>query len=527
MSGWQMKIITAEAQRLMALAAEDAGLRADLRALAEAILAATEAPLPHDATPAPPPADAPPEESPSGAESAPADEAGVPHGPTAHGIARVGRAQAAEPLRELTFGRSRPSPAEIRYPPGATTRPVVTDADLPEIEARCRLKAEGARWVAACQRRIREGGGFQAEIAPEDREIVEWADRLTDCFCWTDPPDASQPADISSLDDVAGCFETLAEAIALIRDLLNDLGGHRGRFEQALPLIAEAQSALRAAVQAIHGPDDPQQLQVFEWLKETAARHHVYIRRFMRADDLANPTLWPNLLSRIEGVDAKSRRNHKRSRREGSWIDRLRSPLEPIREGKGTEQDWQTVFEAVEGMVSEGIPPSNREIRELLLPVIDDLPGRDDLPHGFQLVLREIDRFLATRPPPSGATVAHEPTAEVREARRLLEGRSVVLIGGICRRESQKLLRTTLGLKELIWIETKEHQSIGAFEPAIARPDVALVLLAIRWSSHAFGEVKQFCDRHDKPLVRLPGGYSPNQVAAQILAQCSGQLGGG
>ena len=109
----------------------------------------------------------------------------------------------------------------------------------------------------------------------------------------------------------------------------------------------------------------------------------------------------------------------------------------------------------------------------------------------------------------------------------MLEGRSVVLIGGICRRESQKLLKTSLGLSELIWIETKEHQSIGAFEFPIARPDVALVLLAIRWSSHAFGDVKQFCDRYGKPLVRLPGGYSPNQVAAQILAQCSEQLGGG
>ena len=48
-------------------------------------------------------------------------------------------------------------------------------------------------------------------------------------------------------------------------------------------------------------------------------------------------------------------------------------------------------------MVGEGVPPSDREIRDLLLPVIDDLPDRDDLPHGFQLVLREIDRYLATR----------------------------------------------------------------------------------------------------------------------------------
>jgi hypothetical protein len=101
------------------------------------------------------------------------------------------------------------------------------------------------------------------------------------------------------------------------------------------------------------------------------------------------------------------------------------------------------------------------------------------------------------------------------------------MIGGSCRRDAQEVLKAALGLKELTWVETREHQSIGSFEPAVARRDVALVLLAIRWSSHAFGEVKQFCDRYGKPLVRLPGGYNPNQVAAQILAQCSEQLGGG
>ncbi len=51
------------------------------------------------------------------------------------------------------------------------------------------------------------------------------------------------------------------------------------------------------------------------------------------------------------------------------------------------------------------------------------------------------------------------------------------------------------------------------------------MLLAIRWSSHSFGDVKRFCDRYGKPMVRLPGGYSPNQVAAQVLMQVSGQLG--
>ena len=53
---------------------------------------------------------------------------------------------------------------------------------------------------------------------------------------------------------------------------------------------------------------------------------------------------------------------------------------------------------------------------------------------------------------------------------------------------------------------------------------MALVIVAIRWSNHSFSDVKVFCDRHGKPMVRLPAGYNPNQVAVQVLAQCSGLL---
>jgi hypothetical protein len=163
-------------------------------------------------------------------------------------------------------------------------------------------------------------------------------------------------------------------------------------------------------------------------------------------------------------------------------------------------------------------------LRDVLLPVLDDIPERDDPSANFRLVLREIDRYLATRAgnPPTATTP--EPTAEVRRAAELLAGRSAVLIGGVRRPQSQEMLRRSLGLHELVWIATREHQAIRGFEATIARPEVAVVLLAIRWSSHSFGDVKQFCDRHGKPLVRLPGGYNPAQVAAQILAQCSEQL---
>ena len=51
MSAWEMKIIAAEAQRLLALAVQDAGLREELRALAEDILRATEGSPPGTTTP--------------------------------------------------------------------------------------------------------------------------------------------------------------------------------------------------------------------------------------------------------------------------------------------------------------------------------------------------------------------------------------------------------------------------------------------------------------------------------------------
>jgi hypothetical protein len=246
----------------------------------------------------------------------------------------------------------------------------------------------------------------------------------------------------------------------------------------------------------------------------------------MRADDPADPARWANLVARIEELGNRFQQSRRQAKQQKSRLGRLGYHRKLIGAGKGTPHDWLTIAKTVDEMIGDGLPPSNREIRELLLPIIDDLPELDDTPRGFAMFLREVDRYLATPVPSSNEELGRAPTAEQQEAARLLSGRSVVLIGGTRRPESQDALRTALGLQEVIWIETREHQSIGPFESFIARQDVALVLLAIRWSSHSFGDVKQFCDRYNKPLVRLPAGYHPNQVAAQILAQCSEQLRG-
>jgi hypothetical protein len=481
-------------ERLRVLAAEDPQLRAHLRHLAQAFLATTEA---AEAVEAAPPAE------------------------TASAVAEVAAVETEVPALLLGTGPA-PSAAER---PAWKTWSSVTDADLPLIQARCRIKAEGARWAAERERRLQAGAEFATEIEPKDREIIEKAKAIEGCFLWMNHSSGPSPEDLSLWDDVAGCFDTLAAGLALVGEILDDLDGNREVFEQSLDLLAEAHSALRVAIEHIDGSVDNDQKLVHNWLRATTREQQVFIQRYMRADDPADPTAWSSISERIEQLDLQLQKGRQQEKQQQARLNKIRYHLKSVRSGGGSDHDWKTIVDTVEAMIADGLQPSNREIRELLLPVVDNLPEMD-LPPGFQRALQELDRYLATRPSVV-AEVTQEPTAEVRGAAELLRGRNVVLIGGDRRPYAQEALRETFGLKELVWLDTREHQSIEGFEPYVARPDVAVVLLAIRWSSHSFGEVKDFCDKHGKPLVRLPSGYNPNQVAFQVLAQCGERLQAG
>jgi hypothetical protein len=510
MSDWMMKTIRAEARRLLELAAVDGELRTDLRTLAEEILAATVDPSTVMSASA------------SGREmhlqqttSTPAPQIAAILSEESRPILPPEQNLAAESLRELTLGRSRATTSGEPIESGQPAQTRIAEEDLASLEARCRRKAEAARWVAETQRRVRESGECQDASDPLNEEVAAWAGKLADGFYWMCSKQVSSSAEISILDDISGCFDTLAEGLALVQERQ----GQGKTIDQALEYLAEAQSAVRRGLQALDIAPDPDQVDTYEWIRATAARERVYLGRHMRADDLADPARWSSLLTRIE----EARCGHK-SPLQVSLLDRIRHHAQRIKQGSQGEEDWPLIQETVVGLIGDGMPPSNRELREILVPIIDDAADREDPPRVFRLVLREIDRYLASRLLPVASSFRHEQSAEVEEVARLLSGKSVVLIGGIRRRESQRMLRKLFGLNSLYWIETKEHQSVESFKPMIARFDVALVLLAVRWSSHGFGDARQLCERYHKPFVRLPGGYGPNQVAAQILAQVSEQL---
>lgn len=494
-------------QRLVEVAERDDELRQHLRVAAQEILTLTE-----------------PEQAESAAalsESEPIEAAVVRSAP----VLTVAQAAAAIKLDTgvLDVSAIRKDDDTGSAAPAAEFE--VADADLPLIEHRLRLKAEAARWSATRQRRFSDDADFYVEIEPVDREIIEQAKELPDCFLWMSHSSGPSPADLSLLEDLGGCFEVAADAVSLVRSCLGEESAGDGALDRALELMAEAQSALRAAVEDVgYNHDDKDQVRMFRWLRTMCRRPEHFIPRYMKNDDMADPIAWADLSERINQLDEQIEQRRQKAKHYKFRLNKIRYHLKNIMRDPDDHQlhDWRVIIETVDAMVSGGVPPSDINLRSLLMPVVDDLP-EVTLPDTVQQVLREIDRYIATRPT-SDSEGAVAPTEDVVAVRDLLRDSVVVLIGGDRRLPAQEALTDAFQLRALEWVATREHDSVATFEPHIARRDVAVVLLAIRWSSHSFGEVRHFCDRYNKPLVRLPGGYNPNQVALQILNQCGERL---
>jgi hypothetical protein len=514
-------LLEALESRVRAAAADDPGLRGRLRDLGAALAALGAEPpgvatVPEPASwPEPPPEPGP--EPPAPPQPVAAPPPAVPAGPA------VPLATLAGMLR---LGRAEPEPAPRPEPPRGPAP--VPDAELPVIAERCRLKAEAAGRAAERQRQPRSGPGAVYDVEPRDQELVARAAHLPNCYLWMIARNAPVPDDPARYDDLAGCYAAAADAA----DLLADLAFEDPTDEDLAPVLyvaAEAQSALRAAVRRTGwAHSDPDQNRLFGRVRDEGQERRIFIARFMREEQLADPTGWADLRDRVKQAGEGVRGRKERDRQRKKLVSKVRFHARRVRDEPAADHaaDWETIVRSVAELVEGGLPPSNAEVRDLLLPVRDAVPA--DLPESrpFQLVLREIDRYRELTA--GGADgepdeAGEPPIPEVRRAAELLGGRAVVLIGGEGRRHAADALRDALGLTEVIWLQGRERSYVN-FEPHVARPDVAAVLLAIRWSSHGFSDVKEYCDKYDKPLVHLPAGYGPNQVAYQVVTQVGDRL---
>lgn len=352
-------------------------------------------------------------------------------------------------------------------------------------------------------------------------DLISKAKALPNCYLWMCHPrhDAVSPR---IWHQMGTCFHVLSRALNLAEEVQRIEVNH-SILESTLLLLAEAQSTVRTACSSFDF--DADQVDIYLHLLEWSAAEQLYIGRFMKADDRADPANSQDLLRRIDKLDSEVASINAARLARTKLMGKIRYEAKMLSNHPTAAEDtWTKIINSVDQLISDGLPASNADLRSILIGHLDDLPESFDLPEGFKKFLTAADSYLANQQP-EATQVELIPTAEVQKVSAFLKGAEIVIIGGDCRHESKRALIRAFGLSDLNWIETRPHETTSQFESAIARSDVKLVLLAIRWSSHSYGDVKKFCDKYDKKLVRLPRGYGVNQVAAEICNQCSEEFG--
>jgi hypothetical protein len=394
---------------------------------------------------------------------------------------------------------------------------------LPIMAKRCRVKAEACRLLA------KRYAGATPE-PDESMPLFKKAAELPDCGLWmlTGSGFNTAPA---VWENLAGALEAAAVACELLDKVLprNDSG-----LEIGLNLAAESQSTLLYAVvdTGRRGPDTDQ-IELFIRIRETGAQRRIYIPKYLKRDDRADPDNWKDVLARLQreyevyknGSGGTTAPDGTKLKAPDKTKHSLAYHLKKAKESP-VAADWDWIFKLIDEAVTAGLPAGDPELRELLLPVIDRAPDDIPEPAGVRRVFQDLDRYLAARP--TEERLAPEtPSQELVKAAVLLGGKDVAVVGGLPRPTHQKALVEAFDLRNVRWLPTPDEGSLARIEADLARPEIALVLHATRYSAVPEDDLRAACEKANKPYVRIGRGYGPNHVASDILRQAGEKLRGG
>ena len=393
--------------------------------------------------------------------------------------------------------------------------PVATEERLREISEQLAMKARACRWILEHVAVPRTD--VPAEFYGRKSE-QEWHPWMITRFRPERPED---PAWLK----LERVFLAATQACVNILEILENKPLRERFATEALSLARKVARALAAGVEGVGQGYDCSQLALLGWLDE-ARRVHGWASRQETTQQEGGET---ELIKAILNLGEETQAARHFGKEQRQLFNKARYHAKKITESEpeatAALDEWRALACALDDLVRRcGVRPSSLEIRGILLPIHERLPMLEEQVPGFDLCLRALDEFLSLTPAQSHAADPIPDAAFVSEARSLLQGTRIALIGGDMRPEAKRRLEEALGLKELIWVRSKVHASVESFRPTIIRPDVSLTLLAIRWSSHSYVDVRSYCDESGKPLVWLSGGYNPNQVAHQIIQQASERL---
>lgn len=270
------------------------------------------------------------------------------------------------------------------------------EIDLELVRQRAQIKSEACRFASWRRRLLERGADQETEIDPKYKELVGRAKALQGCYAWPLDSNRQLPGD-NELELLARCYENVSVGVHVAQRAVSSPGSEGVPNEELLYLLAEAQSALRAALQATDLRNDEDQIQTYIWVKEQAYDQDKYVSRFMRVEDPADPLKWGDLRARLDAFALKIEGDESEDAERRELLSRLRQELERLgSEPAGTEH-WQAVLGVLDAWVESGRPAASRELCQLLLPWVGRPPEGLEPSERAERVLSAAERMRAAR----------------------------------------------------------------------------------------------------------------------------------
>jgi hypothetical protein len=406
--------------------------------------------------------------------------------------------------------------------------PESREIDLTMVVRRAKLKS--ASCLLYIDRRAAEGDAERERPLIESmKSMIDRAqNELRECFLWAFFRERTQPAD-EALREIAACYEALAEAAdACVRATSDEWLTDENTLHDAMQLLAEASSALRVSLRQtwLVQPDRDQD-ETHLWLRTEAWRRSIYVERFMSLDDPADPARAPELTAEARTLSALLDTRQRDARRIEELVNKVRYHARQLAADSGNEHHARTINSCCDELLTKGLRSGDTRLLSLSA-VIKPEHFPDAVPPGDAAA--SIARGPAAAP---ARVVESKPGAAPRawsdrvlEARELLRGGNLVLIGGEVRPDAVARITDAFALDSVEWISLSEHGSGAPMQAPIARPDTKAVIVLIKLAGHLHAEeARAYARQSDKPCVLLPAGYNPEQIAEHLLNQAAGRLG--
>ena len=399
---------------------------------------------------------------------------------------------------------------------------LASEPDLSMIARRCALKAASCEVVLRRQRAV-AGSAEEAALVAEIDGLIRQAQSLPLCFLWAPYRKMTLPPEDVVFQAGRG-YENLALIVALA-ERIHAEPGLRRHLPDALDLLAESQCALRVILERTWlTRADQDQFDSFVWVSRVTKQEQIFVSRHLRLDDPADPADHERLHAAILEFGTHIDGATKRTKDAVAAINKLRYHVKRAAESPD-ETELAGLRGAADGLARAGLEPDDKRIRDLVGPLSPLAASSADIGEYLTRAVRlagERSDGQAGEP-----REARAYSAGVAQVRAMLEGSRIVVLGGQDIAHQRERITEAFALGDLDWVSLREHASSEPLHSAIAAPGTRLVVALVKLAGHQHIEdARRWARQHERPFVMVPGGFSPEQVAAAVLEQVSGRLGG-